>query len=107
MDVILPLIIQLVSGAAGGGIVGNLVKTVGMSMISKMLLGGAGGLVGGGAMGAGPLGSILGGILGMGATGDAAGGLDLGSIIGQVAGSAVGGGALTGIGGLLAGMMKK
>ena len=107
METILPLIIQLVSGAAGGGIVGNLVKTVGMSMISKMLLGGAGGLIGGGAMGAGPLGGILGGILGMGATGDAAGGLDLGAILGQVAGGAVGGGALTGIGGLLAGMMKK
>ena len=108
METILPLVIQLISGAAGGGIVGNLVKTVGMSMVSKMLLGGAGGLIGGAAAsGAGPLGGLLGGVLGMAGGGDAAGGMDLGSIIGQVAGGAVGGGALTGIGGMLAGMMKK
>ncbi len=107
LETLLPLVIQLVSGAAGGGIVGNLVKTVGMSMVSKMLLGGAGGLIGGGAMGAGPLGGILGGLLGMGATGEPAAGMDMGAILGQIAGGAVGGGALTGIGGILANMMKK
>ncbi len=104
MEALIPLIIQAVSGAAGGGIVASLVKQVGMSMISKLLLGGAGGIIGGGlASGAGPLGGLLGGA----ATGDVAGGMDMGSIIGQIAGGAVGGGALTGIGGLLAGMMKK
>ena len=110
-SIIIPLVIQFLSGSAGGGIVGNLMKNVDMGMLAKVLLGGVGGLVGGGAVsGAGPLGS-LGGLLGMGASmmggGDAAGGLDIGSIIGQVAGGAVGGGALTGIGGLLASMMKK
>ncbi|MGB7286896.1 MAG: hypothetical protein WBC71_08190 [Salaquimonas sp.] len=108
MEAILPIILQVISGAAGGGIVGNLVKTVGMSMISKMLLGGVGGLAGGAlATGSGPLGGLLGGVLGMAGGGDAAGGMDMGSILGQVAGGAVGGGALTGIGGLIAGMMKK
>ena len=60
MEALLPIILQVVSGAVGGGIVGNLIKTVGMSMISKMLLGGAGGLLGGAvATGAGPLGGMM------------------------------------------------
>ena len=42
-----------------------------------------------------------------GRAGDMAGGLDMGNILAQVAGGAVGGGALTGIGGMLANMMKK
>ena len=107
MEALLPIILQVVSGAAGGGIIGNLVKTVGGSMIQKLLLGGVGGLAGGAATtGAGPLGGMLGGLLGAGG-GDAASGMDMGSIIGNLAGGAVGGGALTGIGGLLTGMMKK
>lgn len=108
MEALIPIILQVVSGAAGGGIVGGLIKTVGMSMIKKMLLGGAGGLVGGAvATGAGPLGGLLGGLTGMAAGGDASTGMDMGGIIGNLAGGAVGGGALTGIGGMLAGMMKK
>jgi hypothetical protein len=102
MEALLPLIIQAVSGAAGGGIVGSLVKQVGMSLLPKLLAGGVGGLLGGAAAsGAGPIADLL----GMASQAGSGGMLD--GIIGQVAGGAVGGGALTGIGGLLAGMMKK
>ncbi len=104
IEALIPLIIQAISGAAGSGIVGNLIKTVGMKFVTKLILGAIGGVAGGSiASGAGPLDGLLGGLM----AGDARSGMDMGSILTQVAGGAVGGGALTGIGGILANMMKK
>lgn len=97
MEALIPIIIQLISGVAGGGVVGSMLKNEAMSMLPKLLAGGVGGLGGGAAL-AGPIASMLGG--------DASG-LDLASIIGNVGGGLVGGGALTGIAGALMGAMKK
>jgi hypothetical protein len=94
METIIPLIIQAISGAAGGGIIGNLVKSAGMTLLPKLIAGAVGG-VGGNA--------ALGGIIGAASTG----GLDVTSIISQVLSGGIGGGVLTAIAGLVMNAMKK
>jgi hypothetical protein len=96
METILPLIIQAISGAAGGGIVGNLVKSAGMALLPKLLAGAVGGIGGNAA-----LGGILANTLG------SAGGLDLMGIISQVISGGLGGGVLTALAGVVMGAMKK
>ncbi|PHI20342.1 hypothetical protein CEQ90_07700 [Lewinellaceae bacterium SD302] len=85
----LPLIIQLISGAAGGNIIANIVKSLDMGTVVNSILG----IVGGG------LGGQLLGMLGMeGAeAANASSSMDIASILGSVAGGGVGGGALLGI----------
>ncbi len=93
MEALLPIIIQLISGAAGGNIVGKL--------FSKLSLGTAGNSI------AGILGGGLGGqLLGM-ANMAGSGGMDLAGIISQVAGGGVGGGVLMVIIGLVKRMLGK
>ncbi|MCB1333909.1 MAG: hypothetical protein KDK26_09700 [Roseivivax sp.] len=101
----LELIIALLSGAAGGNIVGALAKNLSLGTLGNSLAG----IVGGGAGSA-----ILGMLAGAGmpevadaAAGATAGGLDLGAIIGQVAGGGVGGGLLMAIVGMLKKSMAK
>jgi hypothetical protein len=94
MQALLPIIIQAISGAAGGGIIGNLVKSAGMALLPKLIAGALGG-IGGGQL----LGGALGGLLG----GDAAGGMDIGNILGQVISGGAGGGILTAIAGMVMG----
>jgi hypothetical protein len=94
METLLPIIIQAISGAAGGGIIGNLVKSAGMALLPKLIAGALGG-VGGGQL----LGGALGGMLG----GDAAGGMDIGNILGQVVSGGAGGGVLTALAGMVMG----
>jgi hypothetical protein len=96
METILPLIIQAISGAAGGGIVGNLVKSAGMALLPKLLAGAVGGIGGNAALG-GILASALG----------SAGGLDVMGIISQVISGGLGGGVLTALAGVVMGAMKK
>lgn len=96
MEGIVAIIVQAVAGAAGGGIVGNLIKTAGMALLPKLLSGAIGGVAGG---------SILGALLGGGgvdpaAVADAttaAGGMNVGALIAQLVGGVAGGGALTAI----------
>ena len=78
------LLIQLISGAAGGNIAGSLLKNSSLGGIGNTLAGGVGGLLGG---------NILNSALGLGKVA-AASGLDVGTLISQVAGSGVGGGVL-------------
>lgn len=85
------LIIQLISGAAGGNIVGTLLKNLSLGTLGNSLAG----IIGGGLGG-----QILQSVLHL-APAAAAGGLDLGSIVSQVAGGGVGGGVLMVIIGLL------
>ncbi len=80
------LIIQLITGAVGGGAIGTLIKSVGMGNIVNLVVGAIGGA------GSGPLLGML-GMLGGAAAGDAGGGGMLGSAIGGLAG----GGVLTGV----------
>jgi hypothetical protein len=87
------LIIQLIAGAAGGNVVGSLLKQFNLGVIGNSIAG-----VIGGGVGAQVIGSLLGG----GAAGAAtAGGLDIGSIIGQIVAGGAGGGILTVIVGLV------
>jgi len=88
------LIIQLIAGAAGGNVVGSLLKQFDLGVLGNSIAG-----VIGGGVGAQVIGSLLGGGAGAGAA--AAGGLDIGSIIGQIVAGGAGGGILMVIVGLV------
>ena len=87
MESLLPLIIQLASGALGGNLAGSLFKNVSLGTIGNSLAG----ILGGG------LGGQLLGILGVAASG----GMDLTGILSSVAGGGVGGGVLMAVIGLI------
>jgi hypothetical protein len=91
---VINLIIQLLSGAAGGNIAGSLLKQWNLGPLGNSIAGIVGGGIGGQI-----LSMILGGAGGM-ATGSAAG-LDIGSIITQIIGGGVGGGLLMAIIGIV------
>lgn len=88
----LPLIIQLLSGAAGGNLAAKILPKLSLGTAGNSILGILGGGIGG---------QIL-NMLGM-SPGD--GGLDLGSIISSIAGGGVGGGVLMAIIGMIRGAM--
>lgn len=93
---ILSLIIQLISGAAGGNIAGALLKKYSLGPVGNSIVGILGGGLGGQLLG-------LLGLLGAGDAGaaTAAGGFDLGALVSSVAGGGVGGGVLMAIVGLI------
>jgi uncharacterized membrane protein YeaQ/YmgE (transglycosylase-associated protein family) len=93
------LIIQLLSGAAGGNIAGGLLKKASLGPLGNSIVG----ILGGG------LGGQLLGMLGAGDAGAAAAtsGLDIGSIVSSIAGGGVGGGVLLAIVGFIREQMKK
>ncbi len=93
MESLIPLIINLVSGAAGGNIAGSLMKNFSLGTALNSVVGILGGGIGGQLLG----------MLGMGG----GGGMDLMGIISSVAGGGVGGGVLLGIVGLIKSMMNK
>lgn len=97
MEQLIPLVMQLIGGAAGGNIVGALLKNANMSALLRTILGIVGG-VGGGqlASAVGILQSILGEQAGTG-----------GEVLGNVGTSAVGGALLTFIVGLIKQSMEK
>ncbi|MBK8346840.1 MAG: hypothetical protein IPL08_04180 [Saprospiraceae bacterium] len=83
----LPLIIQLLSGAAGGNLAGKLMPKFSMGTLGNSLVGILGGGIGGQLLGS----------LGMATSG----GMDLMGIIGSITGGGVGGGVLMAIIGLI------
>ena len=94
MENLLPLVIQLVSGAVGGNVAGSLMKKLSLGTLWNSIMG----IIGGG------LGGQILGMLGLGIGGNAT---DLNGIIGNVIGGGVGGGALMGIMGFVKKMVKK
>jgi len=110
---IVPLLIQLISGAAGGNIAGTLLKNLPLSKILQTVLGGVGGGLGGlllsvlGVGGAAAAGVDPAGVdpVGAGDVAGAVGGLDLGSILQGVGGGGAGGGILVAIVGMIKKMM--
>lgn len=88
MESLLPLIISLASGAAGGNVAGALMKKFSLGLVGNSVVG----ILGGG------IGSQLLGMLG-------GGGLD--GIIGSVAGGGVGGGVLMALIGVIKSAMNK
>ncbi len=89
MESLLPLIISLASGAAGGNIAGALMKKFSLGTLGNSLVG----ILGGG------LGSQIIGMLGNGAM--------LDGIVGSIAGGGVGGGVLMAIIGVIKSAMSK
>ena len=95
MEEYLPLIIQLLSGAAGGNLAGKLLKGSSLGTLGDSIAGIAGGGIGGKLLA----------MLGMAAGGGGA--LSLGGIIGSIASGGVGGGVLMAIIGMIRKMMAK
>ena len=91
------LIIQLVSGAAGGNIVGALLKNLSLGPIGNTIAGIVGGGIGG---------QILSLLVGVGTTA-VANNFDIGAIISQIAGGGIGGGILMAIVGLIRNVVSK
>ncbi|MDX2307503.1 MAG: hypothetical protein NW216_04625 [Hyphomicrobium sp.] len=93
MEAYLPLIIQLISGAAGGNLAGTILKNLNLGVLGNSLAGIIGGGIGGQV-----LGPVLGPLLGAAA---ASGALDPMVILNQVASGGVGGGIVMVIVGIL------
>lgn len=96
MSGLIPLLIQLASGALGGNLAGSLMKNLSLGTLWNSVAGIAGGGIGG---------SLL-GMLGMGVDQSVGGALDISGILGSMAGGGVGGGALMAIIGVIRSMMK-
>ena len=94
MENLLPLIVQLVSGAVGGNVAGSLMKKFSMGTMWNSIIGILGGGLGGQILGM--LGLDLGG-----------GEMDLTGILGNVAGGGVGGGVIMAVVGLIKNAMNK
>ena len=93
---IVALVIQLLSGAAGGNIAGKLIKKIDLGTLGNSIAG----ILGGG------LGGQLLSMLGLAAGGEA-GTLDLEGILGNVASGGVGGGVLMAIVGAVKSALSK
>jgi len=94
---LLPLIIQLISGAVGGNIAGTVLKNFNLGPIGNSIAG----IVGGG------IGGQLLGMLTSGGAAAASGGLDAGSILSSIGGGGVGGALVMAIIGLIKTQMAK
>lgn len=95
MESLIPLIIQLISGAVGGNAAGALMKKFSLGTVGNSIVG----ILGGG------LGGQLLGMLGVATGGD--GGMDVGSIVGSLASGGVGGGVLMAVIGVIKKAMSK
>ncbi len=91
---LLPLIINLVSGAVGGNLAGALLKNFSLGTLWNSVVG----IIGGG------LGAQVLGAVGMGVANS---GTDIASIIGQIASGGVGGGVLMVIVGIIKRLIAK
>ncbi|MCP1336562.1 hypothetical protein [Futiania mangrovi] len=98
MEAILPIIIQLVTGAVGGNAIGGAIREQALGILGRTIAGAAGG-VGGGSL----LAMLAGG--GADPTGGQLAAL-LGGFGGDLAGGAAGGGLLVGILGTVVKAMK-
>ncbi len=94
MESLLPLIIQLISGAVGGNVAGSLFKNLSLGTAGNSIAGILGGGIGGQLL------SML-GIM------TSSGGMDVASIVGSLASGGVGGGVLMAIIGLIKSMLAK
>ena len=94
MENLLPLIIQLVSGAAGGNAAGSLMKNLSLGTVGNSIVG----ILGGG---------IGGQVLGMLGIASGSGELDIAGIIGSIASGGVGGGVLLAVIGMIKKAMAK
>lgn len=99
METLLPLIIQLVSGALGGNVAGSLLKNISLGTLGNSIAGAVGGGLGGTLHG--PL--LTGGAPLIGAEG----GLDVMALVSQLVSGGAGGGLATVVVGLIRSMLAK
>ena len=100
MEVIVPLIVQLIAGGAGGNVIGQLAKRLSLGTAGNTIAGAIGGVAGTWLAGMIPgLDTLV--------AGATAGGLDIGALAGQGAAGLVGGGLLTAIAGAIKSAMAK
>lgn len=105
MEMIVPLIIQLIAGGAGGNVIGQMVKKLSLGPTGNSIAGAVGGLAVTWLAGMIP---GLDALVGMaGGTATAAGGMDGGALAGQAVTGLVGGGVLTAIIGAIRSSMAK
>ncbi|WIY51851.1 hypothetical protein O9Z70_10180 [Devosia sp. YIM 151766] len=104
MEAIVPILVQLITGGAGGNVVGQLAKQLNLGTAGNSIVGAIGGLAGTWLAGMIPgLDSLVGAAAGAATTG----GLDLGVLVGQGVTGLVGGGLLTAIAGFAKSAMAK
>ncbi len=102
MEVLVPILVQLIAGGAGGNVIGQLAKNLSLGTAGNSIVGAVGGLAGPWRAGMIP---GLASLVGAAATG--AGGMDLGALAGQGATGLVSGGVLTAIAGIIKSAMAK
>lgn len=101
METIVPILVQLIAGGAGGNVIGQIVKSLNLGPAGNTIVGAIGGVVGTWLAGRIPgLDSLVG-------AASATGGLDMGALAGQGAAGLVSGGVLTAIAGLIKSSMAK
>ena len=101
MEIIVPILVQLIAGGAGGNVIGQIVKSLNLGPAGNTIVGAIGGVVGTWLAGRIPgLDSLVG-------AASATGGLDMGALAGQGAAGLVSGGVLTAIAGLIKSSMAK
>lgn len=102
MEAIVPILVQLIAGGAGGNIVGQLVKQLNLGTAGNSIVGAIGGLAGTW------LASMIPGLDGLvGAAAGTAGSFDIGALAGQGVTGLVGGGLLTAIAGFIKSAVAK
>lgn len=105
MEVIVPILVQLIAGGAGGNVIGQLAKQLNLGTVGNSIVGAIGGLAGTWLAGMMPgLDSLVGAAAGAAGT---TGGLDFGALAGQGATGLIGGGLLTAIAGIIKSAMAK
>lgn len=105
MEVIVPILVQLIAGGAGGNVIANIVKSLNLGPAGNSIVGAIGGVAGTWLASMVPgLDGLVGAAAGAAGT---AGGLDLGALAGQGATGLVSGGILTAIAGLIKSSMAK
>ncbi|WDR04067.1 hypothetical protein PSQ19_08680 [Devosia algicola] len=109
MEALLPLIVQLIGGGAGGNIIAQVVKKVDLGPAGNSIVGAVGGIAGTWLAGQIPgLDGLVGNVVATAdATGATTGGLDIGALAGQGITGLVSGGILTAIAGLIKSSMAK
>lgn len=103
MDALVSLLVQALAGGAGGSVIGQLVRRVGLGGTGNWLVGAIGGLIGTWLAGMIP---GLDGLVGS-ALPDPAAGLNIGTLAGQGVTGLVGGGLLTALVGFVKSSVAK
>lgn len=104
MEVIVPILVQLIAGGIGGNVIGQVVKSLNLGPAGNSIVGAVGGVAGTWLAGMIP---GLDGLVSGAATAGTAGGLDLSALAGQGATGLVAGGILTAIAGIIKSSMAK